>query len=428
MPEEPKNAVLDLANEPKIVVEPSSNSEISNHVSYVEAQSYKKVIEPSQSLMDDYESIKKEAPTPVFTKPIPVPPLSNNIKVEAVQDKKTKGKKKYIFAALISLGILLLSGSSSFAAMSWYQNPQKVINDALFSLITTNASIYTGKVTITGSNIKILIDITAKQNGLVAGSLATKVTATISGKDYNVNVDALADKNGDIYVKLQNLNEVANVAENSLGLTATSPISVSVNNLTKKIDNTWIKITADDLKPYNSNISTSKTCINDAMKKFASDKVATSEVFDLYQKHSFIIMDKNLGQKDGSFGYKLKIDGAASKLFSEGLVKTKIYQSIYSCDNSLAINNDSGNNTSTSTSPYANNVEVWANIWTHQVTKLVASSTNSDKQGIEATLVPQYNQKVTITTPTTSITVTQLQSYIQELTTSIQSSMSTSGL
>lgn len=392
-------------------------------VNPVESQSYKKNIEPPQSLVDDYDTIMHQPYQPADIQPLVVSPQASKMDQTGIHDK-SKNKKKIFFGALISLAILLASSSSSFALVSWYQNPQKVITDSLINMLTTRASVYTGSVKFTSDDIKISVDLTAKQENLTAGSLAAKVTVNISGKDYDVNSDALMDSKGDLYIRLQNLGDIVNVAETSLGIIPNSTnFLTSVDKLVKEIDGTWIKINNDDLKQYSSDTSTAKTCTSDALKKINSDKATYLELFDLYQKRQFIVMDKSLGQKGDSLGYSLKVDTTALKSFQEGLVKTKIYKSIHDCDSNIVANTTDIDKVATSPAT-TDKIELWTNIWSHQITKIVASSTDNNRTSFEATLMPQYNQKVTITAPSTSITVSQLQTYVQDVAQAFQSSMS----
>lgn len=324
--------------------------------------------------------------------------------------------KKFIIGLIAVILVVLIAGGSVFAYISYYQNPQKVISDSIINAFTSKTAIYTGTIGVENSDIKVNVEITSKIAD-ATGSLDAKMTVTANSKTYTVNGSALVDKSGDIYFKAQNLTGIVVEAKTSMGIAQSSSISTAVDKLVAKIDGTWIKISSDDLKQYSSEASTSKTCINDTIKKFKDDKSAINEVTNLYSKHQFIIVDKDLGQVDSSFGYQIKGSNAELKGFLDGLKDTKIYKSLHDCDKSFVIDTkdmsikDETNKNST--------LKLWVDVWSHQITKVEVNSKDLGTT-FAATVIPKYNQTVTITTPKTSITLTQLQTYIQDLFTTLQ--------
>jgi hypothetical protein len=153
--------------------------------------------------------------------------------------------------------------------------------------------------------------------------------------------------------------------------------------------------------------------------KFKDDKAAINEITDLYTKNPFIVIDKELGQVNGSFGYQLKGSNANLKTFMEGLKNTKIYQSLHDCDKTFEI--DTKDISSKDEVDKNSTFKLWVDVWSHQITKIEANN-NSDGTTTALTVLPKYNQSVTITAPAISITLTQLQTYIQDLMSSMYSS------
>lgn len=370
------------------------------------------------------------APNPV---PLVVPMQPNDTTVQPLDnsEKPVVAKtgifknKKLIIGIAIAVILVIITGFSVLA-VNIYQSPQKVITDSIISAVTAKSAIYEGTLTSSNKDTKtdVSVKVTTKNTGVV-GSLNAEVTVSVDGKKFAVNGDALVDKEGDLYFKVGGLQAMVDEFVKSSGISETYPKSVkSVNDIVKKIDGTWVRISSKDLETYGDQYSKAKTCINKATDQFKNDSVAIAEVTDLYKKHEFIVIDKSLGEKDGSFGYIIKGDNKEAKLFAEGLKATKIYKSLNSCDSSFAIS-EPGNFTAPVEEDGEQAVELWVNIWSHKITK-ISTSSNDGGTAMSFVLKPNYDQKVEIETPKTSITLSELKAYVEELMTAIQSDMSAS--
>jgi hypothetical protein len=354
-------------------------------------------------------------PTPFAPQAPPVDLAAEQASVVATTPKKSK--KPLIIGLIVAAVIVLLGGGSVLAYNVWYQNPEKVVTDALMNAATAKTSTYVGNLKVEGNDVKTVIDLTTKQSA-ATGSLDAKVTMTLAGKDYTVNGSALFDGSGDLYFKVEKLASIAAEYKTQFGLLEASQSSL-IDKLVAKIDGTWVKVSSADLKDYSATTATATTCVTDAVKKFKDDKAATSEITNLYQKNPFIVIDKKLGEKDGSFGYTIKSDIAKTKAFAEGLKTTKIYTAIHDCDNSFTIDTSSITDSKTAST---GSTEVWVSRWSHQFTKLTVSDT-SEGTTTTGMLTPTYNQPVEVATPASSTTLKQLQSDVEAV---IQSAYSTS--
>lgn len=326
-----------------------------------------------------------------------------------------KKNKLLVIVGLSTLLVVILA-VSAFAVTSWYQNPQKVITDSIVNAFTSKTAIYDGNLIVDGNGTKVSVTINSKLAD-ATGSLDAKVSVIMNDKTYAVDGSALFDKNGDLFFKVEKLAGIVNEFKSSMGLTTTSSLTAAVDKLVAKIDGTWVKISSNDLKQYSQDTADAKNCVNDTIKKFKDDKSAIAEISDVYNKNQFIVVDKDLGQKDGSFGYQIKSDAKVLTSFEEGLAKTKVYEYIHACDSSIDIK--SLESTSTLTTSGSGTVKLWVDVWSHQITKIEANGT-SDGATTSITVSPKFNQAVTITAPDKSITLSELQAYITDLMTSLQ--------
>ncbi len=328
---------------------------------------------------------------------------------------KPKKSKKFIAGLIISIILALSISFSAFGFNYWYQDPQKVLSDAIVNAVTSKASLYSGDINIDASGTKVKISITTKQADIVTGSLDLKITATYSGKSYSIDTSALIDKNVDLFFKLSNLSSIVAEAKSSMGIEAGSTISKSIDSLVTKVDGTWVKISSVDLKEYSSSYATTKTCVNDAMTKFKNDSTEATEVIDVYKKNPFLVIDKDLGQKDGNFNFQVKGSTSGLKAFIDGLKTTKVYKAVHNCDSSLELDGSSASDSPSSSSSSSYKLILSVNYWSHQITKIDFSGSSDANSSFTSVIVPQFNQKVTIDTPSTSISLTELNSYVQEV-------------
>lgn len=237
-------------------------------------------------------------------------------------------------------------------------------------------------------------------------------------KDYSANGSGMIDSAGDLYFKVD-ISKIAAELRSSYESYLDKATLASYDKLVSQVNNKRVKVPSSDLAEYNKSYSTTKDCVNDTVKKYKDDKAAVAEIADLYSKQNFIVVDKNFGHKNGSFGYQLKTDKAKLTEFAKGLKNTKIYKLISACDSSYSVDDalKSYDNTD-SDSKATSTVELWVDSWSHQMTKLSLKAENSDTK-ISSEFLTRFNQKVNVTAPKDSINISQLKTYIEDFTNSI---------
>ncbi len=359
--------------------------------------------------------------------PAPGTPLSpqNSVDQSGLLPKKVWWKTKAAIIGIVAAVIVVIGGGIGVFAYTSYQTPEKVLADSIINVFTAKASIYKGKLVVdnTDSKVKVTVDVTTKQ-AKSAGSLEAQVTIVADSKTYSATGDALFDDKGDLYFRVGGLTKIVSEAETAYGIPKDSQIVVAIDKTVKKIDNTWIKISSDDLKEFSEGYATTQNCVTDTIEKFKNDDAAIQEVATLYRKNSFIVIKKELGTKDGSFGYEVKGDSAALKTFTKGLKDTKVYKSLQDCDKTFVVNENDIDTTNSTSSDDAK-VELWIDTWSHRLTKIDISSTSKTSPG-SLVLEAKYDETVTIKAPANSISLAELKSYIEEISTSLSSLYQTS--
>lgn len=305
--------------------------------------------------------------------------------------------KKPLILAIAAGAVVLLLGSTAAAYQFWYQNPDKVVTDAITKALNAKTMTYTGSIDTMGeTTVKVALNGSFNDS---ATANAAKITISSGAVSINVEGEAQTHKNGDLYVKIKNAKDLTKSLLSSSGMASSNQ---ALDTFVAKIDNKWIKLTAKDLDGQTDTTTTS--CISDTLNKLQNDTATRREVTDLYAKQRFIVVKQSLGEKNGSLGYQLDVDNTKAKAFVTDLKKTKLYAAVQKCDKKFTldekdITKDDKDTTGT--------LELWADKWTHELTKVNAMV--SDKDG-KATVVvePTFNKPVTITAPTDVMTIDQL--------------------
>jgi hypothetical protein len=341
------------------------------------------------------------------------PPVSTTTPPPAFSAKPPQKKRKGLLIGIIA-AIVVVLGGGGVAAYMWYQNPEKVVTDSVVNAIKAKTIKYTGSITVTGDS-KMKIEVTGA-NTSSTSDLNGKVTFTMEDKEYTLESDVRFDKNSDLYLKVKNIDGLVKAYREAI-----PPQSQGAfDKLVAKINDQWIKISADDLAVFSEEASKQQKCVSEAIKKFQNDQTAINEVADVYKKNKFIKVDQNLGNKDWSLGYTLTGDEKAAESFMKGLKDTKLYKSLHDCDPaSFTVDEKEQSKEITKDDKNDTRVELWVDFWSHKITKV--NMTNKEKDTKNETSVifqPKFDEKVEVATPDKSITLKQLQADIEEIITS----------
>lgn len=348
--------------------------------------------------------------------PTPSPFSPDNIdNTPAVQPVRQRNKKLLI-GIILAVIVVILGAGSVFAYNFWYQNPEKVVSDSVMNAFKAKSMTFTGSMDMTSEATKVKLELDGGV-GQSEGSVNVKATFDSEGQPIALNGSGLMDGNGNLYFKVKNVKDIVKTYRE-----AVPPESQSIfDQLIAKIDDRWVKISADDMKQFSEETGNAQKCFSETLKKFQNDKAATNEVADIYKKNKFLVIEQNLGTKNGSLGYTIKTNDDGAKAFAKAVKNTKIFKSLQSCDPSFTIDEDKA---SESDKKAANEtrMELWVSQWSHEITKFSAK----DETGVEkSTFVfePIFNKTVKVTVPKKSVTLNELKAEIEALVQSTYAGM-----
>lgn len=343
-------------------------------------------VEPSTSPLSP-------VPPSQFDGPI-VPPVM-------VASSKKPGKRKKIMIIVLII-LLVLVGGGAVAYKLWYQNPEKVISDGIVHALQAKTTTYTGSLDVATGVAKVKVALNGNYK-TGAQDVNADVTISMGNIDYKVKASVLVDDKSDLFIKVANLDAI------------TAPMRVSIpesaqgsfDELVAKLNDRWIKISAEELATFNQGAAKSQACINNVVQQTENHTSLQQEIEELYKKNKFVIVSEQLGEKDGSTGYVLSVDQAKAKVFVADLKNTEAYKTLHDCDESFTISDTLFEKPSEGPTV---RTEVWVSTFTHQITKVSFSTTSSESDVTSKVEVnPTFNGDVTIKTPEQSMTLKQLQ-------------------
>lgn len=325
------------------------------------------------------DEVPSNAPSPL-TSPTPLP-----------VGGATSGNKRKKMILLIVGAILAFLLIAAGAAYAMYNNPDRVLGDAFSKAIAAKNMTVKGNMTTKSSEgeSKVAFDYARGDD------FAQKADLTInySAAPLNVNVSGnfIADKNGDMYVKLANSKQIV---QNLLGAYSAGSQFDSVIAL---VDNKWVKFAnANDAENKNSN---PLACYQDLQAELSSRKTG-DQIRNLYEANTFVRINKELAAENvngvDSVHYDIKLDEAKAKAFVNAYKQTEAYKKFVKCDASSEMKEsdvtESGKEFNQPT------FEVWVSRWSHELTRVKVNGSN-DGDTYSVVAEPTFNRGVDVEIP-----------------------------
>lgn len=343
----------------------------------------------------------KQPTTPTPEQPAPAQPLT-------VKKKKKTG----LIIGIVSAVVLVLLGTGTVLGYTlWYQNPQKVLADAVTHAVKAKTSTYTGEFAVKASEsdngIKEMTIKVDGKNTVTTGQLAVDVAFTdAEDTKHEFSGEGLYDKDGNLFFKIDNLKDLVAKYSEQYG----SELPESFQTIVSKVDGNWIRVSADDLKSLSEEVAEQQTCTRDALKKLESDQAATDELAKLYRDNQFVTVAKDLGVRDGNIGYELGIDTGKAKSFAEGVEQTTYFKELKKCNDDLEIDEDDFTQPRSSDTTYR--TEVWISQFSHELREVRFFVEDDEARG-ELWVKPVFNAPVTVESPKDFIPLRELQADIE---------------
>lgn len=332
--------------------------------------------------------------------------IAHKKKTKAPAKKPVQHSRKKLFFGFGLVLILLIGLGVAAVYALWFQNPDRVVGDAVFRALKANTMSFTG-------DIRAGQTFDAQFNGGTAGTKGAKFSFNsvlkYDDKKYDLGSDVILDKDGNVYMS-------AGGIKTALGseLVADAVNTGTYSNLlAQKLDGKWLKISSDQLQPYSKKVAAAQSCVEEVIRRNQTDEPLFGETADIYKQNKFIVVDTNLGTADGSTGYSVHIDQDKLKSFLTSFKDTALYRQLHDCDSAtFALNPEKFVKSLANSDLRAQKIELWIND-KHDITKVVVNGNASGLAGT-MTVLPQFNQEVKIVVPTNLVSLTELHALLQD--------------
>lgn len=363
-------------------------------------------------------SLPTEPQQPVASAPAPVSPRPQPQAAYVQPPQPKRPKKGLIIGSIIAGALVVFGGASALVYNVWYQNPEKVIFDALTHAFKSESATGTGTITIKTDDVDLKITFAGEGQGSDGRVDTTiKFDSKSAGENISINVVASVLVKGEtIYFKLDNVQKTVDQLAEAYGV----EVPEYVAPIIKKIDGQWVSVKSSDYEDVSKEVAKQQRCVTDVFDNLSNSKDMKNELVDLYKENRILVIDEELPAKKidgvGSLGYEISTDTNAAQDFIRGLDDTEFGKELKKCDDSVDFAEvadtikeaDKENDSDVDTK-----FEVWVSRFGHQITEVKFTAKDDDASGVFV-FNPKFNQDVTIEAPKSSITIKQLQEDIEK--------------
>ena len=315
-------------------------------------------------------------------------------------------KKKTGLIIGIVLGVIALIAiiSAVLVYFLWWQNPEKMVTDAVSNAIMAKKMTADGKVVIdVRDQGKIELNVkTATESGKSKANIDAKLNIKGVEKNIPLKGDVVLDSDGTIYVKINNFKDLYGtlleivMESSSGGNLSRSQIETyrdqtlkKLNSEINKMNGTWMKVSPDE-------IGSKYKCGINALKKIQSDESARKELAQIYQKNSlFTIKDSKISDRNGGRGFELQGDNSKLSKFNDEFKKSSAGKALSKCGKSNSYKS------SESSSIDESSLKVWVDRSSHEL-KAVELKGNDKKASVEISFDINVNKSEEIKVPSSA--------------------------
>jgi hypothetical protein len=330
----------------------------------------------------------------------PTPQLQYN----SMPMRPKKKKTGLIIGVVLGAVVLISIVSAALVYFLWWQNPEKMVTDAISSAIMSKKMTADGKVVVDiRDQGKIELNVkTATDSGKSKVNIDAKLNIKGVEKSIPLDGDMVLGDDGTIYVKINNFKDLYSsllevvMESSSGGKMSRAQIEAyrdqtlkKLNSEINKMNGTWMKVSPDE-------IGDEYKCGIDALKKFQNDESARKELAQLYQKNSFFtIKDSKISDRNGGRGFELQGDNSKLSKFSDELKNSSAGKALGKCGKSNSYKSSESSSIDTAS------LKVWVDRSSHEL-KALELKGDSKKVSVEISFDIDVNKSEEIKIPSSA--------------------------
>ena len=316
-----------------------------------------------------------------------------------------KKKTGLIIGVVLGVIVLISIVSAALVYFLWWQNPEKMVTDAMSNAVMSKKMTANGKVVVDMRDQgKIELNVkTATDSGKSKANIDAKLDIKGVEKNIPLKGDAVLDSDGTIYVKINNFKDLYGtllemvMESSSGGNLSRSQIETyrdqTLRKMSSEIDkmgNTWMKISPDE-------IGSEYRCGINALKKIQSDESVRKELVQIYQKNSyFTIKDSKISDRNGGRGFELQGNNKSnSSKFEEEFKNSSVGKALSKCGKSNSYKSSESSSIDTAS------LKVWVDRSSHEL-KALELKGDSKKVSVEISFDIDVNKSEEIKIPSSA--------------------------
>lgn len=291
----------------------------------------------------------------------------------------------------------------------WWQNPQRMVNNAVAQLALTKKGVVSGKLTAENDELSMTVDFKGVSNvpkSSAEADLTVKFKEQPSLGEVQLKLETVVADSETMYVKVDGLMTLLRKAlgssftlDGGLGGTSYSRSEVQMLSVlgpvVRKADGNWVKISTKNLTGVDAN----SDCVTGLMKKLQSNDKARQELADIYRKNGFLVVKRSIEDKNGARGFEidLKSDAAKDKAkkFAEELDKTDVGRDLKRCFEKDSTRDGASKKTAADNET----LKIWVDGWSHTL-RSVELSGSQDGTKISMSFDLQLDKEQEVKVPT----------------------------
>jgi hypothetical protein len=343
-----------------------------------------------------------------------------------LQPAPKRRRKGLLIGGIVAGALVLLGGGGVLAYNLWYQNPDKVVHDAIIGAMKAKTVQGTGNFVVKiQENYTLNLAFDGKAAG-TDGFMHVKAKFDIKDASQKMSIELEGSgmiKDDVMYVKLDGVRKLFDTMAAQMPVLDAQSMK-QVLAIIDKIDSQWVSIKASDYEDISKEVSKQQTCVSDAMKKLQQDDAATDEITNLYREHQIVQVKEKLGSKDGSLGYIIELSQENTAAFVDGLQNTAYGKELKKCDDSLDFSDiaESITNAEAASEKDKAHIELWVSRFGHDITKFSIDGKSEDGS-VTAVVEPEFNKDISIEAPKDVVSLKELMKDIEELVKSYSADM-----
>lgn len=320
-----------------------------------------------------------------------------------------KPKKLKLVAIAAAVAVVVLGGGSALAYNFWYQNPDKVVGDAVVSLLKADTVKTEGKMTTSSGGSTAQVDFVAlvdSANGSGNIDIDVKGMKVDGVEDMDFSISGLYADN----ILFGRFNNVSDIISMVLQGNALPTDSDAFSKMADNLDSKWVRLSEPESD--GSELSEDMTCMTNAFSKLEASAVSR-EIRELYLDSKFIVIKEQLDPKtiNGvmSLGYQIDSDPETEKRFVEGLNNTTLGKELIKCNDGEKFDADDIYENDSEDESKAPEVTVWISRFGHELQRIEMAG-----EGTSLNADFTYDIDVSVEAPSESVTIDELMEQFQE--------------